>query len=667
MTAGKKKPEEKKPDTPPGERSLRDSAEQQLARSPKPSSEMKGKTSEQFIYELQVHQIELETQAEELRRAHLALEESRDKFLDLYDFAPTGYLTLTDKVLIAEVNLAGATLLGVERSKLVNTRFRKYIAPEFFEQWDQYFVNVLNRGEKQTCTLTLKRSDGSTVPSRMEGVRITGRDGANSVRIAISDISDIWQIEALKETNDYLNNLFDYANAPIIVWDSKYVITRFNHAFEDMTLRSEQEVKGQRLDILFPKESKEISLLKIKKTLEGERWETVEIPILVKDGSVRTVLWNSANILDPDGRIISTIAQGVDITERKVTEEVLRQSEEKYRQLVDLAQEGIWAINAEGTTSYVNPRMAEMLGYTVEEMHGRHLFSFMDDAGKTIAAENMERRRQGIKEEHEFEFITKEGDRIYTALATAPITDDDGVYKGALAVVSDITERKRAKDALLRVNQKLNVLSQLTRKDLTCQIFVLNSYLEITKKNAAGQDHILEGIQKCEKAILSISEITEFTKDFQDMGAKPPKWQNVKMALLFGLSHISIINIQHSLETENLEIFADPLLEKVCQRLFENSVKHGGHVSLIRVSHTITPDSVTIVFEDDGVGISAEKKEQIFLRGEGPRASMRSLFFVREILDITGIIIKETGEPGKGARFEITVPKGAWRTAGGDN
>ena len=662
MAAGKNKP-----DTPPGERSLREGAEEQLVRVPKHSPELKGKTSEQLIHELQVHQIELETQAEELRRAHLALEESRDKFLDLYDFAPTGYLTLTDKVLIAEVNLAGATLLGVERSKLVNTRFRKYIAPEFFEQWDQYFVNVLNRGEKQTCTLTLKRSDGSTVPSRMEGVRITGRDGANSVRIAISDISDIWQIEALKETNDYLNNLFDYANAPIIVWDSKYVITRFNHAFEDMTLRSEQEVKGQRLDILFPKESKEISLLKIKKTLEGERWETVEIPILVKDGSVRTVLWNSANILDPDGRIISTIAQGVDITERKVTEEVLRQSEEKYRQLVDLAQEGIWAINAEGTTSYVNPRMAEMLGYTVEEMHGRHLFSFMDDAGKTIAAENMERRRQGIKEEHEFEFITKEGDRIYTALATAPITDDDGVYKGALAVVSDITERKRAKDALLRVNQKLNVLSQLTRKDLTCQIFVLNSYLEITKKNAAGQDHILEGIQKCEKAILSISEITEFTKDFQDMGAKPPKWQNVKMALLFGLSHISIINIQHSLETENLEIFADPLLEKVCQRLFENSVKHGGHVSLIRVSHTITPDSVTIVFEDDGVGISAEKKEQIFLRGEGPRASMRSLFFVREILDITGIIIKETGEPGKGARFEITVPKGAWRTAGGDN
>jgi signal transduction histidine kinase len=148
------------------------------------------------------------------------------------------------------------------------------------------------------------------------------------------------------------------------------------------------------------------------------------------------------------------------------------------------------------------------------------------------------------------------------------------------------------------------------------------------------------------------------------MGAKPQKWQNVKMGMLFGLSHISIGEIQHSIETENLEIFADPLLEKVCQRLFENSVKHGDHVTRIRVWNTVTPDGVTIVFEDDGIGIPQDKKEQIFLRSDGPHTSMRSLIFVREILDITGITIRETGEPGKGARFEMTVPKGAWRITG---
>ena len=133
------------------------------------------------------------------------------------------------------------------------------------------------------------------------------------------------------------------------------------------------------------------------------------------------------------------------------------------------------------------------------------------------------------------------------------------------------------------------------------------------------------------------------------------------MAMLFGLSHISIGKIQHRLETGNLEIFADSLLEKVCQRLFENSLRHGEHVTQIHVWHTTTLKGDTIFFEDDGIGIQKEKKEQIFLRRDGPHASMRSLIFVREILDITGITIRETGEPGKGARFEITVPKGCYR------
>jgi PAS domain S-box-containing protein len=130
--------------------------------------------------------------------------------------------------------------------------------------------------------------------------------------------------EALRETSNYLENLINYANAPIIVWGPDFRITRFNHAFERLTGYNSGDVVGQALDILFPEESKDESLVKIKRTLAGEYWESVEIPILRKDGSTRIALWNSANIHSKDGKtLLATIAQGQDITERKMIEEAL--------------------------------------------------------------------------------------------------------------------------------------------------------------------------------------------------------------------------------------------------------------------------------------------------------------------------------------------------------
>ena len=139
------------------------------------------------------------------------------------------------------------------------------------------------------------------------------------------DITERKQKEdALRESNEYLENLINYANAPIIVWDPQFRITRFNHAFEFITGFSEAEVLGQSLEILFPTEVAAQSMALICKTLTGERWETVEIKILHRDESVRTVLWNSATLYSSDGKTpIATIAQGQDITERKQAEQAL--------------------------------------------------------------------------------------------------------------------------------------------------------------------------------------------------------------------------------------------------------------------------------------------------------------------------------------------------------
>ena len=128
--------------------------------------------------------------------------------------------------------------------------------------------------------------------------------------------------ENLRQTRDYLDNLFAYANAPIIVWNPELKITRFNHAFERLTGRLQMRCWERRLDILFPDDSRDESMKHIREATSGERWEVVEIPIKHKDGTVHILLWNSATLFDLMKTPVATIAQGQDITELKKMDQI---------------------------------------------------------------------------------------------------------------------------------------------------------------------------------------------------------------------------------------------------------------------------------------------------------------------------------------------------------
>jgi PAS domain-containing protein len=136
---------------------LRDAAEEKLGMLPVVSHELKDQTTEQIIHELRVHQIELEMQNEELKRVQRALEDSGKEFQDLYDFAPVGYFTLTRKGIIRRVNLTGADLLGIPRSKLIGRGFGRFVATENLDEWDQHIFTVLGHEEAKTCDLKIKR------------------------------------------------------------------------------------------------------------------------------------------------------------------------------------------------------------------------------------------------------------------------------------------------------------------------------------------------------------------------------------------------------------------------------------------------------------------------------------------------------------------------------
>jgi len=187
MAADTKKQDRK--ETPESPDALRREAGRRLAGQAESLLPESG-SPEKLIHELQVHQIELEMQNEALREARLALEESRDKYLDLYEFAPVGYLTLSDRAVIEEANLMGAALFGVDRRKLVRDRFRRFIDPGDLERWDQYFVAVRRSTVKTTGEFRFLKGDGSRFHARVESVKIERSQKDPVVRMAIIDITE---------------------------------------------------------------------------------------------------------------------------------------------------------------------------------------------------------------------------------------------------------------------------------------------------------------------------------------------------------------------------------------------------------------------------------------------------------------------------------------------
>jgi PAS domain S-box-containing protein len=187
------------------------------------------------------------------------------------------------------------------------------------------------------------RKDGCWYIMRILPYR-TARNEVNGLVMSFLNIDEQRKaVGSLRETSNLLENLFNYANAPIIVWNARSEIIRFNHAFERLTGRNEKEVLGEKLDVLFPEDSRVATMKFIRKTTFGKRWEVVEIPIQHVDGSVRTVLWNSAAIFSADGKTpVATIAQGHDITERKKAEAQLADSLAELQSVLDTAPVAIW-------------------------------------------------------------------------------------------------------------------------------------------------------------------------------------------------------------------------------------------------------------------------------------------------------------------------------------
>ena len=251
------------------------------------------------------------------------------------------------------------------------------------------------------------------------------------------------------------------------------------------------------------------------------------------------------------------------------------------------------------------------------------------------------------------------GDRQYLVV-TDPILDEKGILIGTVHSIRDITEPKQVEEALRQANKKSNLLSGITRHDINNQLTVLMGFLAILEKQKSDSARN-EYFQKIKIPIERIAAMIRFTKEYENIGITKPVWLGCYRLVDTAIKDAppGKVVVHNDLPTAE-EIFADPLIIKVFFNLMDNAIRYGGKITTIRFSIEEHNGDHIIVCEDDGVGVLAEEKEKIFDRGFGKNTGL-GLALSREILAITGIAIRETGEPGKGARFEITVPKGMYR------
>ncbi|WP_440951335.1 GAF domain-containing protein [Methanosphaerula subterraneus] len=365
---------------------------------------------------------------------------------------------------------------------------------------------------------------------------------------------------------------------------------------------------------------------------------------------------------DRDLRELSLLMKGLwQVIKQRRAEEALRESEGRLHHALEGAGEGLWDWHLPSGSAYFSSRYYSMLGYEPGEfpptfeswtslIHPDERDAVVSDLMSQIEG------RQSVLEK-EYRLRTKDGDYRWIFSRGKPIEwDEEGKVTRVIGTNADITGRRRTEDALRQANRQLSLLSGITRHDILNNVTVILGYLGISEQRCT--DPALENnLKRIELATRAIQSQVEFTRVYQDLGTLDPQWQRLE-TILSGLQ----VPPQITLITDLLgvEVYADPMLEKALFNLLDNSIRHGQHVTAVRVSTSSKGEDLTIVWEDNGVGIPGDEKDQIFIRGYGKNTGL-GLFLVREILSLTGITIREAGIEGKGVRFEMTVPKGNYR------
>ncbi|HUH79533.1 MAG TPA: response regulator [Methanoregula sp.] len=366
--------------------------------------------------------------------------------------------------------------------------------------------------------------------------------------------------------------------------------------------------------------------------------------------------------------------------QRRMAEACIKDHERREADIINFLPDATFAIDTNGRVIAWNQAIEEMTGFSSADMLGKGDYEYaIPFYGKRqpilidliFESDNVLAKNYAhiVKEKDILIADTRlsrpKGKTLLLMGKASPLYNRQGRIVGAIESIRDITERERAQQAIELAHKKLNLMNNITWHNLlnifTGLFGTIDMALETGDKTT--RDELLT---KIKDLAGMIREQMEFSIRYEEVGVREPVWLSVeeiirRVSLAFESSGARI-----GTDLAGIEVYADPLFEKVIYNLIDNAISHGGNVTEIRLSGNVADTGYILTCEDDGVGIPPEMKEKIFEKREGHYCGF-NLFLVREILTITGITIRETGDPGKGARFEMTVPESRYRIhSGGD-
>src|SRR5512137_95320 len=452
-------------------------------------------------------------------------------------------------------------------------------------------------------------------------------------------------------------SMVDSSNDAVVGKTLDGIITDWNSGAERLYGYTADEIVGRHIRTLTPSDRHDEIPQLIDRIRKGERIGRYDTERMTKDGRRIQVSLSLSPIKNAQGTIVGASSTAHDITEKKRMQDEVLRAKNEWERTFDAVPDLIAVLDQEQRIVRVNKAMADRLGIHPQDAIGQHCYDVVHHLGMPPrSCPHQLLMNDGKEHFSEIHEDTLHGDFLVTA---SPLRDVSGTLIGSVHVLHDISEPKRAEKALQMAAKKLNILSSITRHDILNQLMILGGYL-VLSKDTVKDPELLTFIKKEEDAVTSIRRQIEFTRYYENIGVNAPQWQDIAATIHSSISELITEEITTEVTFSSVEIFADPLISKVFYNLAENSIRHGGHVTLIRFRFTETDAGAVITYEDNGTGIPLEDKEHIFGKGFGKHTGL-GLFLTREILAITNIAIRENGEPEKGVRFEILIPRDMYR------